>query len=512
MTSPRPHPAHSRPHEKLQTRLHTLAFTVAFIGAITANTLLTGCSSEPLTPVADHTGSPQRFRGADTRPNSIQAKWWLAYNDEVLNKLVETTLHDNPNLGVVHARLRAAREQLKATGADRLPRVDGSAGFSNSRTSANSPFGQALGNQSIKGNQYTVGANVAWEPDIWGRVARAIDVADTKVELAKIEIDAYMLILCAEVVQFYWQMRSAEAELAVLQAMVQSRTDTVSVLDARLKKGLISELDVARARAELANAQADVHDAAKRRALMEHSLATLTNQPISDFRVAPIHVAAHMDSKPTPPLPAPPAMAPGLPAQILQRRPDMAQSSQHLRAALASRDIAETALYPSIRLTGDFGYASKELRTLLDSGSRQFSLGPLSISLPLLDGGKIKANIATADARYQEAVAAHKSKLLLALKEVDDAMAEIAANEGAVQARQQGLEHARRANAVARSRYDKGLANYLDVMDTERTLLAIEKNMLRERGQALVASVQLVRALGGSWNAGEAVTPAQLYQ
>lgn len=491
-----------------------IACAAAALSAIALNTLLAGCSGEPLTPVADHTASPQRFRGADTRPNSIQAKWWLAYNDEVLNKLVETTLRDNPNLGVVYARLRAAREQLKATGADRLPHVDGTAGVGNSRTSANSPFGQALGNQSIKGNQYTLGANVAWEPDIWGRVARAIDVADTKVELAKIEIDSYMLILCAEVVQFYWQMRAAEAELAVLQAMVQSRTDTVSVLDARLQKGLISELDVARARVELANAQADVHDAGKRRALMEHSLATLTNRPISDFRVAPIDVDAHRDSKQALPLPlpAPPAMAPGLPAQILQRRPDMAESSQHIRAALARRDIAETALYPSIRLTGDFGYASKELRTLLDSGSRQFSLGPLSISLPLLDGGKIKANIATADARYQEAVAAHKSKLLLALKEVDDAMAEIAANEGAVQARQQGLEHAQRANAVAKSRYDKGLANYLDVMDTERTLLAIEKNMLRERGQALVASVQLVRALGGSWNAGEAVTPAQLYQ
>jgi multidrug efflux system outer membrane protein len=479
---------------------------------VSAALMLAGCSSEPLTPVADHTDSPSRFRGADTSPNNIQAKWWLAYHDEVLNKLVETTLHDNPNLGIVYARLRAAQEQVKATNADSLPRIDGMAAFGNSRTSANSPFGQALGKQPIKGNQYTSGLSASWEPDIWRRVARAVDVADTKVQLARIEIDAYMLILCAEVVQFYWQMRSAEAELTVLQAIVQSRTDTVGLLDSRLQKGLISELDLARAKVELANAQADLHEARKRRTLMEHSLATLTNRPISDFRVAPVHVDSELADTQALPLPPPPAMAPGLPAQILQRRPDMAESTQHIRAALASRDIAETALYPTIKLTGDFGFASKELRDLFDSGSRQFSLGPLSISLPLLDGGRIRANIATADARYQEAVAAHQSKLLLALKEVDDAMAEIAANEGAVQARQQGLAHARRAHEVARSRYDKGLANYLDVMDTERALLAIERNMLRERGQALVASVQLVRALGGSWNAGEAVTPAQLYQ
>lgn len=469
---------------------------------------LHGCATEPLTPLDAPVSTPQRFKGADTRANDIQARWWEGYHDEVLNQLVETTLRENPNLGIVYARLRASREQVKATAAGRLPSVDVAAGVSNSRTSANTPFGVALGRQAIKGNQYTLGSSVTWEPDIWRRVAHAVEVADTKVVLAKIEIDSYMLILCAEVVQFYWQMRAAEMELAVLQAIQRSRADTERVLASRHQGGVIGELDLARARVELANAEADIEDARKRRALNEHSLATLTGRPIAEFSVRPIHVKADNDFL----LPPPPAMTPGLPIDIVARRPDLAETSQNIRAAIANRHIAETASYPSVKVAGDFGFASKELDTLVNGGSRQFSVGPLTISLPVFDGGRIQANLATADARFQEAVAIHKSKLLLALKEVDDALAEIASNEGALSKRREALESARRANAIAKFRYDKGLANYLDVMDSERTLLAVERGMLQNRALALVASVQLVRALGGSWNAGEGVTPAQLYQ
>ena len=473
---------------------------------MTATLVLTGCASHDLTPLEGPVDAPQRFGGSDTQANNVQAKWWESYHDAVLNQLVETTLRDNPNLGIVYARLRAAREQVTLTSTGSLPHVDGSLGWSNSRTSANTPFGEALGGQAIKGNQYTVGTTMSWEPDIWRRVANAVEVADTKVVLAKIEIDSYMLILCAEVVQFYWQMRSAEAELAILQNMAQSRADTTNLLASRQRGGFIGELDVARARVEQASAEADLEDARKRRALNQHSLATLTGRPIADFAVAPIYTDAGNALL----LPSPPAVTPGLPAQILVRRPDLAETTQHIRAAVAGRNIAQADLYPSIKLTSDFGFASKELNTLLNSGSRQFSLGPVAISLPLFDGGKLKANLATADARYQEAVAVHKSKLLLALKEVDDALTEIAANESAANKRQEAVLAAKRANTIVRFRYDKGLTSYLEVMDGERTLLAIEKGMLQNRALALVASVQLVRALGGSWNAGEAVTPAAL--
>ncbi|WP_309963764.1 AMP-binding protein [Caballeronia sp. LZ001] len=161
-----------------------------------------------------------------------------------------------------------------------------------------------------------------------------------------------------------------------------------------------------------------------------------------------------------------------------------------------------------LKLTGDFGFASRDLGSLLSG--QQLSFGPLAISLPIFDGGRNKANLAAADARYQEAVASHKSKLLLALKEVDDALTEIATNETAVTGRQQALDAARRAIAVAKARQKSGLTNYLDVLESERTMLTIERASLQNRMRALVASVELVRAVGGGWDAGSAVTPGQL--
>ncbi|SAL50111.1 efflux transporter outer membrane subunit [Caballeronia humi] len=468
--------------------------------------LQAGCATGPLTPIEGPVVTPARFKGGDPAAASVQGEWWKVYHDDVLNSLVETTLHNNPNLDVAFARLRAAREEVKGTSAGFLPRVDANAGFSYSHTSQFTPFGEALGQQSIKGREYAVGASVAWEPDVWGRVANAVTVANTKVELAKIEVDSYMLILCAEVVQFYWQMRSAELDLAILQAFRQTRSETEQVMASQYKGGLIGELELARARSDVATAAAELEEARKRRDLNEHSLATLTGSPIASFSVPPAFADAKRDFL----LPAPPRMAPGVPADILARRPDLAATAQNIRATIADRNIAETAFYPTIKLTGNFGFASMELRNL--TNGQQFSFGPLAISLPIFDGGRNKANLAAADARYQEAVAAHKSKLLLALKEVDDALTEVSSNEAALEQRQKALDAARRAEVVARFRFDKGLGNYFDVLESQRTILSIERAMLQNRSQSLVSSVQLVRAVGGGWKADEAVSAAQSYR
>jgi multidrug efflux system outer membrane protein len=272
------------------------------------------------------------------------------------------------------------------------------------------------------------------------------------------------------------------------------------------KGGLIGELELARARSDVATAAAELEEARKRRDLNEHSLATLTGSPIASFSVPPAFADARRDFL----LPAPPRMAPGVPADILARRPDLAATAQNIRASIADRNIAETAFYPTIKLTGNFGFASMELRNL--TNGQQFSFGPLAISLPIFDGGRNKANLAAADARYQEAVAAHKSKLLLALKEVDDALTEVSSNEAALEQRQKALDAARRAEAVARFRFDKGLGNYFDVLESQRTILSIERAMLQNRSQSLVTSVQLVRAVGGGWKADEAVSAARSYR
>lgn len=467
--------------------------------------LQAGCAL-PTSALQPPVQAPARFKGGLPGAERIQGKWWEAYQDEVLNRLVQTTLEHNPAVDVYFHRLSAAREQVRVAATVGLPRLEGSAGVGYSRTSPNTALGEAFGRQSIKGPQYTVQAHVSWEPDLWRRVANAVDIADSQVVLAKIEVDGLMLLLCTEVVQFYWSMRSAESELALLQAVQQSRMETERLMQARHKRGLAGDMELAQARMELANATADMEDVRKRRDLNEHHLATLTGRPIAEFSVPPAAADASSDFL----LPAPPTLAAGLPADTLSRRPDLTASAQAIRAAIAERDIAEAAFYPSIKLTSDVGYASKDLSGLLHGG--QLSLGPLAISLPIFDGGRNRARLAAADAHYQEAVAAHKSKLLLALREVDDALTEMAANEAAVKHRKEALGAARQTEKMAQSRYEKGLADYLVVMDAQRTALSTARAMLHNRAQALVASVQLVRAVGGGWNAGEAMSPASLYR
>jgi multidrug efflux system outer membrane protein len=224
-------------------------------------------------------------------------------------------------------------------------------------------------------------------------------------------------------------------------------------------------------------------------------LATLTGRPIAEFSVATADTTHQ--------LPPPPLISPGLPADILARRPDLAESAQNIHAQLAMREIAKTAFFPSIRLTSDFGYSSKALKDLLKTDSQEFTWGPIAISLPILDGGRNRANLAAAEAHYQEAIAVYRSQLLIALREVDDALTDIQSYEEQVRIRHQSLDAARRAVLVSKLRYEKGVANYLQVADSERSALTVEREALLSRTQALIASVQLVRALGGGWSTAE---------
>ena len=281
--------------------------------------------------------------------------------------------------------------------------------------------------------------------------------------------------------------------MALLETTRDARAEAEGLLSSRFNAGLIGEFDMLRARVELASAQADIEDARRRRSLAEHALATLTGRALRDFSVAPTNRAEQ--------LPAPPAVAPGLPADLLARRPDLAASSQLVRAQLAQRAVAQAAFYPTITLTGDFGYASRSLEDLVQGGSRQINLGPLALSLPMFDGGRNQANLALAQAAYHEALAGHRNTLLLALREVDDALTEIEARQAQMRAQQKALDAARRAAGIAGERYNKGVASYLDAIDAQRSVLAIERGVLQSRAHALYASVQLVRALGGGWNA-----------
>lgn len=421
----------------------------------------------------------------------LPAAWWSVFGDATLARLEERALRDNPGAKAAAQRLLQAQSQLGVLRAGQAPNLSVNAGVSNARTSAETSQALALGGRSIEGNNFAIGAALSYELDLWGRVRRVVEAADAQALAAQDDRDGVLLLLSSQVAQSYWQLRGLDAERAILLEALAARGEAQELVEARFEAGLSNELDVSRARIERANAEADLHEVQRQRNLVEHALATLVGNSPSAPLVAPVAQPA---------LPLPPSIPVGLPASLLGQRPDLAASVASLRAANAQVGVAEGAFYPSLTLTSNFGFASESLRELAGGSARQFSIGPLALSLPVFDGGRNKANLALYRARYEEALANHETRLLTALREVEDALSDVQQRQkqGEVQARAQ--QAAGRALQVAQARYERGLSTYLDVTDAQRSALAADRAAAQIRTQRLLASVAVARALGGGWS------------
>jgi multidrug efflux system outer membrane protein len=419
--------------------------------------------------------------------------WWSVFGDDELTRLEQAALQANPGLKAAAQRLLQAQAQAGGVRANQLPSVSAGVSSANVRTSANTSQALALGGRTIKGNAYSTGASLSYELDLWGRVRRLAEAAEAQVTVAEYERDGVLLLLSAQVAQTYWQLRGLDAEMAILSSALATRRESEQLLQARFDAGLSSELDGARARVERANAEADLHETQRQRNVLEHSLATLTG-------VAPSAMLLPVGADS---LPLSPKIPAGLPASLLAQRPDLAASVAVLRAQNAQIGVAEAAFYPALQLTGNFGYASENLHNLAQGGSRQFSVGPLALALPLFDGGRNKANLALAKARYGEALANHESKLLNALREVEDALSSLQQRQLQGQAQAQSQQAAARAYLVAQARYERGLSSFLDVIDAQRSTLALDRAAVQIKTQRLLETVALARALGAGWQAGE---------
>ena len=425
----------------------------------------------------------------------LPAQWWTVFNDATLNSLEQTALRDNPGVKAAAQRLVQALEQAGVSRASQQPSLSVNTSVANSRTSAETSQGLALGGRSIKGNNYTVGASMSYELDLLGRVRRLVEASDAQALVAEADRDGVLLILSSQLATTYWQLRGLDAEIAILKGALDTRRESEELVTARFDAGLSNELDVSRARIEYANAKADLQEVQRQRNLLEHSLATLVGaSPSAMLTAANANPAV---------LPQPPAIPVGLPASLLAQRPDLAGSVANLRAANAQIGVAEGAFYPSLTLTGNFGYASENLRKLGEGSSRQFSVGPLALSLPIFDGGRNKANLAIAKARYEEAIANHETKLLTALREVEDALSDVEQRQLQGEAQSASQVAAARGYLVARARYERGVSTYLDVTDAQRSALTADRAAVQINTQRLLAAVSVARALGAGWQPSE---------
>jgi multidrug efflux system outer membrane protein len=466
--------------------------------ALAVAALLAACGTVGKDFVAPQGVDTPAYRHASAEPHNeaarLPADWWTVFGDTQLDQLERRAMHDNPSVRAAAQRLVQAQAQLGVTRAGELPTVGVSAGVSNSRTSAETPMGATFGHKSIKGTEYSVGANFSYELDLWGRVRRAVEAADAQALAAQDDRDGVMLMLSSQVATTYWQLRGLDADIAILNDALATRRESQQLIEARFNAGLSNELDVSRTRIERANAEADIQEAQRQRNTLEHALAVLVGASPSQTILPP----AAGDVATT--LPQPPAIPVGLPASLLGQRPDLAASVATLKAFNAQVGVAEGAYYPSVSLTGNFGYASETLSNLAKGSARQFSFGPLALSLPVFEGGRIKANVNLAKARYDEAVANHEGRLLTALREVEDALSDVQQRKQQGDVQVQAQQAAARAVQVAQARYDRGVSTYLDVTDAQRSALAADRTAAQIRTQRLLAAVSVARALGGGWS------------
>lgn len=488
----------------MRTR-HWMAVAVA--GALAA-----GCGSlrpEFKSPAAD---VPEGFReaAAELRPEdrgswkkgepaeaAARGEWWKVFEDPILDGLVAEATRGNPGLQAAAARVRQARAVLGITEADRGVQLSAGAGPISTRPSPAS-LGLPPGADSPTRTLWRGTAVASYEVDLFGRLKDQSAAARSDVEGAEATLRSVVLALQADVARTYFELREADADRLLILEALRVRESNLTLLQRRFDAGAIGEFDVTRARGDLAATKGELHAADARRSRLDHALAVLVGRP-------PSRLSLEAGVRPW----SIPAIPPGLPSALLERRPDIVSAQRALMAANARIGVAKAAFFPSLRLTGNAGFESDALGDLFRWSSRTWFLGPFIgglVSVPILDGGRNKAGLERARAAYEEAVGEYRQRVLVAFGDVEDGLSGLRGLSGQSDTTRDAITAARRAAQLARLRYDAGAVTYLEVLEAERFALEAERAGNRVQAARALGTVTLIRALGGGW--GEVATTA----
>jgi outer membrane protein, multidrug efflux system len=423
----------------------------------------------------------------DTFP---KGEWWTVFHDDELNALEKQALDGNQTIKVAMAHLDQARATAMLQVSTLFPTLGVAPSVERQRLSGNRPPNSNLVVTSpVTQNSYTLPFTVSYEVDLFGRRRRSIEAAGAAYQANAADSENVRLLVTSQLAGDYFSLRQLDSELGILNRTVDALQKGLELVNSRHQGGVASGLDVAQEETLLNQTRTQATLLRQQRKQFEDAIAVLVGQAAPDFHLAVRELNAE-----------PPALDAGLPSDLLERRPDIAEAEREMAIANAQIGVARAAYYPSLNLFGQGGWQSADITRLANVSSIFWALGA-NVAEQIFTGGARRAQMEYARAGYDANVASYRQTVLSAFQEVQDDLTGLGVLNEARDSQLQTVAAARRALDISTSRYSGGLVNYLDVVTAQQNLLADEQQLASIQGQRLVTSVLLVKALGGGWDA-----------
>jgi len=484
---------------RLPAFLNRFSHWICLSFLLAATSLANGCVvgpkyQRPTVELPPNYKEDQNWKPAKPSDASLRGTWWELFNDPQLNTLEVQVSVSNQTLKAAQAQFDEARALVRSARAGYYPTLAVGPSASRTRISQNKPNAGASGGTTS--NDFVIPFDVAYEPDLWGRVRQEVEAARAGAQASAADLENVALSIRAELAVDYFQLRSLDAEKELLDSTVKAYTEALALTEDRHRGGIASEVDVAQAQTQLETTRAEAIDVRVARAQYEHAIAVLIGKPASEFSLPSLPLTA-----------TPPAIPEGVPSDLLQRRPDIASAERSVASANAGIGVAKSAYYPDITLGVTGGFESANITTLVNGPSSLWSVGASALET-IFDAGARRAANDQAWAAYEESVASYRQSVLTAVQEVEDNLAalriledEAKTQDGAVLAAQHSLD-------LSTTRYRGGVAAYLEVITAQSSALADQLVAVQIRGRRMTAAVLLIKALGGGWDASSIATVA----
>src|SRR5215472_13136065 len=456
---------------------------------------LSGCAvgpnyRRPDAPAAPSWKEQPPWRAAAPKDGLPKGQWWTIFGDSELDRYESQAIAANQTIEIARDQLQQARASARITRSGLFPQLSAAISAQRLRGSRNAPTttGVPLSRASTQSN-FQIPFNLSWEADVFGGVRRTVESANAKYQASAAALENVRLVVTSELAVEYFSLRELDAAISVVGDAVQYQQKALELVQNRHAGGIASGLDVAQQETQLNATRTQATLLRRQRAQFEHAIAALVGAPASSFSVPVKPLAAEAPEIPL-----------GVPSDVLERRPDVAQAERQMASQNAQIGVAKSAYYPGFNLFANGGVQSADLGLLLNAPSAFWAVGA-NVTETILSGGRRRAQVDFAKSGYGASVATYRQTVLTAFQEVEDGISGLSVLAQAVQSQQQAVEASQRALTIANDRYVGGLVTYLDVVTAEQVLLDNKRLATQILGQRLTTSVSLVKALGGGWDA-----------